>query len=175
VRRLPPLGRELTADDARFLERALELAEEASAAGQHPFGAVVVSVVGELLGEGHNTVLADLDPTAHGEIAAIRDAWRRAGSWGALRGGTLYSNCEPCLSCSFVTLQAGLRRVVFAAYGTDVPGFRPPLGGGMTVVAEWVNAQPDWEPLEVAGGVLRERAVATLQAFPWDERGQASA
>ena len=154
--------------DARFLERALELAEEASAAGQHPFGAVVVSARGELLGEGHNTVLADLDPTAHGEIAAIRDAWRRGGSWGALRGGTLYSNCEPCLSCSFVTLQAAIARVVFAAYGTDVPGFRPPLGGGITVVAEWVDAQPDWDPVEVVGGVMRERAVETLRAFPWD-------
>jgi tRNA(adenine34) deaminase len=167
VRRLPPLERELTERDTRFLERALGLAEEAVAAGQQPFGAVVVSAEGELLGEGRNTVLADLDPTAHGEVAAIRDAWRRAGVWEALRGGTLYSSCEPCLSCSFVTLQAGVRRVVFAAYGTDVPGFRPPLGGGITVVAEWVNAQPDWEPLEVVGGVLRERAVDTLRTYPW--------
>jgi tRNA(adenine34) deaminase len=151
--------------DARFLERALELAEEALAAGQHPFGAVVVSATGDVLGEGRNSVPADLDPTAHGEVAAIRDAWRRTGSWEALRGATLYSNCEPCLSCSFVTLQAGIERVVFAAYGTDVPGYRAPLGGGITVVAEWVNAQPDWEPLEVAGGVERERAVALLRRW----------
>jgi tRNA(Arg) A34 adenosine deaminase TadA len=148
--------------DARNLERALELAEAGLATGQHPFGAVMVSVDGELLGEGHNTVPADLDPTAHGEVVAMRDAWRRSGSWEALRGGTLYSSCEPCLSCSFVTLQAGIARVVFAAFGTDVPGYRAPLGGGITVVAEWVNAQPDWAPLEVVGGVERERAAETL-------------
>jgi tRNA(adenine34) deaminase len=147
--------------------RAFELAEQAAAAGQEPFGAVVVDRSGATIGEGHNTVRLDLDPTAHGEVAAIRDAWRRTGSWDALRDGTLYSSCEPCLSCSFVILQARLRRVVFAAYGTDVPGFRPPLGGGLTVVAEWVNTQPDWPPIEVVGGVLRERAAAQLRAFPW--------
>ena len=64
-------------------------------------------------------------------------------------------------------LQARIDRVVFAAYGTDVPGFRPPLGGGITVVAEWVNAQPGWPRLEVVGGLLRERAVGMLRAFPW--------
>jgi tRNA(adenine34) deaminase len=155
----------LTEPDERFLERALELAEEGLAAGQHPFGAVVVSAGGEVLGEGHNTVPADLDPTAHGEVVAIRDAWRRSGDWEALRGGTLYSSCEPCLSCSFVTLQAGIARVVFAAYGSDVPGYRAPLGGGITVVAEWVSAQPDWAPLEVVGGVERERAAELLRRW----------
>jgi tRNA(adenine34) deaminase len=173
--RVPPLGRELSERDARFVERALELAEQAAAAGQEPFGAVVLDRDGATIGEGHNTVRADLDPTAHGEIAAIRDAWRRTGSWDALRGGTLYSNCEPCLSCSFVILQAHFHRVVFAAYGTDLPGFRPPLGGGLTVVAEWVNAQPDWEPIEVVGGVLQERAVAQLRAFPWSEDAEPEA
>jgi tRNA(adenine34) deaminase len=148
--------------------RALELAEQAVAAGQVPFGAVVVDPGGEFVGEGHNTVRADLDPTAHGEIAAIRDAWRRAGSWQALAGGTLYTSCEPCLSCSFVIFQIGFARVVFAAHGTDVPGYRPLLGGDFSLVAEWVNAQPDWPPIEVVGGYLRERAVETLRAFPWD-------
>ena len=155
----------LSERDARFLERALELAEEGLAAGQQPFGAVVVSADGEPLGEGHNTVSGDLDPTAHGEVVAIRDAWRRSGDWDALRGATLYSSCEPCLSCSFVTLQARIARVVFAAYGSDVPGYRAPLGGGIMVVAEWVNAQPDWPPIEVEAGVLRERAAELLRRW----------
>ncbi len=149
------------------MERALELAEEAVAAGQHPFGAVVVAADGALLGEGRNSVPADRDPAAHGEIAAIRDAWRRAGSWSALRDATMYASCEPCLLCSFVIVEAAIGRVVFAAFGTDVPGFRPPLGGGLPVVAEWVNAQPDWQPIEVVGGFMRERAVETLRLFPW--------
>ena len=144
---------------------ALELAEEACEKGQDPFGAVVVDARGEQIGQGYNTARAELDPTAHGEIVAVRDAWRRSGSWNALAGGTMYSSCEACLSCSFVILQARLARVVFAAYDSDVPGYRPPLGGGLRLVAEWVNAQPDWDPIEVVGGVLREQAVATLQAW----------
>jgi hypothetical protein len=66
-----------------------------------------------------------------------------------------------------VIVRAALSRVVFAAYGTDLSGFRAPLGGGLTVVADWVNAQPDWPRLEVVGGVMRERAVETLRAYPW--------
>jgi len=78
-------------------------------------------------------------------LVAVRDAWRRSGSWNALAGGTMYSSCEACLSCSFVILQARLARVVVAAYDSDVPGYRPPFGGGLRLVAGWVNAQPDWE------------------------------
>jgi len=151
------------------MERALDLAEEAVARGQMPFGAVVVDQQGAVLGEGYNTVLADRDPTAHGEIAAIRDAWRRSGSHEALTGCTLYTSCEPCLSCSYVIVTHGLARVVFAAHGEDVPGYRPLLGGNFVLVAEWVHAQPDWLPIEVVGGVLRERAAAQLRDFPWSE------
>ena len=113
-------------DDAHFMELALSQAETAVGLGQTPFGAVVLDAAGRLIGEGHNRVRADLDPTAHGEIVAIRAAWRRVGAW-QLLGGTLYSSCEPCLLCSFVITQIGLRRVVFAARGTDVPFYTPCL------------------------------------------------
>jgi tRNA(Arg) A34 adenosine deaminase TadA len=48
--------------------------------GQTPFGAVVVDRDGRLIGQGHNTVRADLDPPTHGEMVAIRAAWRRVGT-----------------------------------------------------------------------------------------------
>ena len=147
---------------------ALELAEKALEEGQDPFGAVVVDARGEIIGQGYNAVRAERDPLAHGEAVALRDAWRRSGSWQALAGGTMYSNCEACLSCSFAILQARLARVVFAAYDSDVPGWAPPLGGGLRLVASWVNAQPDWPPLEVVGGVLREQAAATLRSWSED-------
>jgi Cytidine and deoxycytidylate deaminase zinc-binding region len=49
--------------------------------GQTPFGAVVLDAAGRLIGEGHNTVRADLDPAAHAEIVALRAAWREVGAW----------------------------------------------------------------------------------------------
>lgn len=151
------------------MTRALELAEAAVRRGQTPFGAVVVDRDGALVGEGHNTVRADRDPAAHGEIVAIRDAWRRLGAWQALRGATLYTSCEPCLLCSFVITQLGIGRVVFAARATDVPTYRSLLGADLSVAAAWVNAQPDWPPIEVVGDFMRDRARETLAAFPWTQ------
>lgn len=148
---------------------ALELAEAAVTREQTPFGAVVVDRAAQLVGEGHNTVRADRDPTAHGEIVAIRDAWRRLGTWERLAGGTLYTSCEPCLLCSFVITQAGLGRVVFAARGTDVPTYKPLLGADLAAAAVWVNAQSDWTPLEVVGDFMRARALETIAAFPWGQ------
>lgn len=162
-------AQEPEAKDSQFMELALKQAETAVSKGQTPFGAVLVDREGRLVGEGHNTVRADRDPAAHAEIAAIRDAWRRLGSWQALAGSTLYSSCEPCLLCSFVITQIRIGRVVFAARGTDVPTYKPLLGADLSKAAEWVNAQPDWAPLAVVGDFMRERALQTIAAFAWAE------
>ncbi len=151
------------------MELALRQAEAAVSRGQTPFGAVVVNRDGCLIGEGHNTVRADHDPTAHGEVVAIRDAWRRTGALQMLAGATLYTSCEPCLLCSYVITQIGISRVVFAARGTDVPTYKPLLGAGMAAAAAWVNAQADWPPLEVVGDFMRERALKIIAAFPWTQ------
>ena len=161
--------------DAHFMELALSEAEAAARVGQTPFGAVIVDREGRLVGQGHNRVRADLDPTAHGEIVAIRAAWRRLGAWEHLAGGTLYSSCEPCLLCSFVITQVGLRRVVFAARGTEVPTYKPLLGADLTEAAAWVNAQGDWTKLEVAGDFMRDRALKIIAAFPWAQARTRSA
>jgi tRNA(adenine34) deaminase len=154
--------------DGHFMRLALAQAEAAVQMGQTPFGAVVLDREGAMIGEGHSRVRADLDPTAHGEIVAIRAAWRRVGAWQMLAGGTLYSSCEPCLLCSFVITQVGFRRVVFAARGTDVPTYKPLLGADLVTAAAWVNAQADWQPLQVVGDFMRERALKIIGAFPWD-------
>ncbi len=161
--------------DARFMTLALRQAELAVSRGQTPFGAVLVDRDGRLIGEGHNAVRADLDPTAHGEIVAIRDAWRRVGAWPALAAGTLYTSCEPCLLCSYVITQVRLARVVFAARGLDVPGHRPLLGADLAGAAAWVNAQPAWPALEVVGDFMRERALEILAAFPWAQAASRAA
>jgi tRNA(adenine34) deaminase len=154
-------------DDGHFMVLALRQAEIALTKGQTPCGAVILDRDGQLIGEGHNTVRADQDPTAHGEVAAMRDAWRRVGDRQRLQGGTVYTTIEPCLLCTFVITQFGFRRVVFAARGTDVPTYKPLLGADLVEAAAWVNAQPDWAPLEVVGDVMRERSVELITAFPW--------
>jgi len=159
----------LEQQDVHFMDLALKQAITAVSKGQTPFGSVLLDQDGKLIGEGHNTVRADLDPAAHAEIVAIRNAWQRLGEWKMLAGGTLYSSCEPCIMCSFVITQVGITRVVFAARGTDIPTYKPLLGADLAAAAAWVNAQHDWAPLEVVGGFMRERALETISSFPWSE------
>jgi tRNA(Arg) A34 adenosine deaminase TadA len=94
------------------MQRAIELARQGMTAGDGgPFGAVIVRR-GEIVGEGWNRVLADGDPTAHGEITAIRDACRRLGTY-CLAGCDLYTTGEPCPMCLGAVYWARIERVYF--------------------------------------------------------------
>jgi len=104
----PPTNGERT-----FLGQAIELAVDNAAAGQLPFGAVVVHG-GGIVATGVNTTLRDDDPTAHAEVDAIRNACRNLGSL-ALPGATLVSSCEPCVLCHAAAATAGIARVIYAA------------------------------------------------------------
>lgn len=99
--------------DADWLDRAVALAVDNVAAGGGPFGAVVVHE-GRLVATGVNQVVRALDPTAHGEVVAIRSACRELGTF-TLAGATLYSSCELCPLCLAAALWARLDRVVYAA------------------------------------------------------------
>ena len=103
----------LAAVDAKWLARAVELATLNVANAGGPFGAVIVRD-GELIAEGQNRVTANLDPTAHAEVTAIRAACQAVGDF-SLAGMTLYTSCEPCPLCLSASLWARLDRVVFAA------------------------------------------------------------
>ncbi len=105
------------ATDARWLDRAIELAIENVANGGGPFGAVIVRD-DMLVAEGQNRVTANLDPTAHAEVVAIRAACQVEGSF-SLAGAVLYTSCEPCPLCLSAALWARVDRVVFAADRND--------------------------------------------------------
>ncbi len=102
-------------DEQTWLDRAVDLATANVARGGGPFGAVVVrdDVV---IGEGANRVTADLDPTAHAEVVAIRAACRRIESF-SLTGATVYASCQPCPLCLSAALWARVDAVVHAADG----------------------------------------------------------
>ncbi|MBS44015.1 MAG: tRNA-specific adenosine deaminase [Nocardioides sp.] len=103
--------------DDRWLARAVDLATANVAAGGGPFGALVVRD-GEEVSTGVNRVTRDLDPTAHAEVVAVREACRVLGDF-SLAGCTLYTSCEPCPLCVSASLWARLDRVVYAADRDD--------------------------------------------------------
>lgn len=85
-------------DSETFMRRAIDLARRGMRRGDGgPFGAVIVRD-GEVLGEGWNRVLETGDPTAHGEITAIRDACAKLGTHD-LGGSEIHTTGEPCPMC----------------------------------------------------------------------------
>ena len=81
----------------KFMLRAIELSVFSASKDGGPFGCVIVKD-GKILAEGSNKVTATNDPTAHGEIVAIREACRKLNTFNLL-GCELYSSCEPCPMC----------------------------------------------------------------------------
>jgi guanine deaminase len=102
----------------RHLRRALKLASDNARSGHGgPFGAVIAAG-DEIVAEGINRVTLDLDPTAHAEVSAIREACRKLGRF-SLQGCTLYSSCEPCPMCLGAIYWARLDALYFAATRED--------------------------------------------------------
>jgi len=98
----------------KFMQQALDLSAQAlRTPGTEPFGAVV-TLDGQVVGEGFNHSVANFDPTSHGEIEAIRDACRRLQRVD-LAGCDLYTSCEPCALCVAAMRIAGIRRLFYAA------------------------------------------------------------
>src|SRR5689334_13524398 len=98
------------------MREALRLAEEAGRSGEVPVGAVVV-VGSEIVGRGFNQPIASMDPTAHAEIVALREAARAVGNY-RLSGAALYVTIEPCLMCVGALVHARIGTLVF---GTPEP------------------------------------------------------
>lgn len=102
---------------AGYLARAVELATRNVRESGGPFGAIVVSADGRVF-TGVNRVTANLDPSAHAEVTAIRAACQGLGTFD-LSGAALYSSCEPCPMCLATALWARIDRVYFAADRDD--------------------------------------------------------
>ncbi len=101
-----------------FLRRAIALATENVVSGAGgPFGAVIVRD-GRIVGEGVNTVTAAHDPTAHGEVNAIRAAAKTLGSF-SLAGCQLYTSCEPCPMCLAAAYWARIDAIYYGASAAD--------------------------------------------------------
>lgn len=100
-----------------FLERAIALAIANVHDGGGPFGAVIVKD-GSILAEGVNRVTSALDPTAHAEIVAIREACHKLHDF-QLTGCTLYTSCEPCPMCLGAIYWARPEHVYYGCSAAD--------------------------------------------------------
>jgi tRNA(adenine34) deaminase len=129
--------------DETFMRQALEQARRALHLGEVPIGAVVVAE-GKVAGEGFNQPIRSVDPSAHAEIVALRQAARAAGNY-RLTGARLYVTLEPCLMC--------VGAIVNARIGTVVYGASEPKWGALGSILD-ARSLPLNHRIEVIGGVL---------------------
>jgi tRNA(adenine34) deaminase len=155
----------VTTDDPRWMAEALAAARDAGAAGEVPVGAVVVRD-GRLLARAGNAPIASVDPTAHAEVLALRQAADRGGNY-RLPGSTLYVTLEPCAMCVGAALQARVARLVF--------GCRDPKSGAAGSVVDLTDRAGLNHRIAVTQGVESASAAALLQAFFRQRRGRAGA
>ena len=94
-----------------FMKRAIELSIESVNNGGGPFGSVIVKD-NKIIAEGSNKVTSSSDPTAHGEIVAIRDACKELNTF-SLTGCELYSTCEPCPMCLSAIYWARIEKIYY--------------------------------------------------------------
>jgi tRNA(Arg) A34 adenosine deaminase TadA len=105
--------------DADLLRRAVALATAARDAGNHPYGSLLASAVGEVLLDTQNIEVTESDVTGHAEINLVRLASRAYGR-SKLAGTTLYASTEPCGVCSGASYWSGIGPVVSALAGSEL-------------------------------------------------------
>lgn len=141
------------------MRRAITLGRQGVKAGDGgPFGAVIVKD-GLIVGEGWNRVVSGKDPTAHGEMTAIRDASQRLGTFD-LSGCAIYTTGEPCPMCLGAIYWARIDRIFYgistddaASIGFDDRRFFAQM------------ARPSGERLIPATQLCRDQAFALAQDY----------
>ena len=141
--------------DELWMEEALRVAQRALKSGEVPVGAIVVHA-GKIVGRGWNRNLTDVDPTAHAEILALREAGARVGNH-RLGDCDLFVTIEPCAMCAGAMVHARLKRLV---YGAD-----DPKAGAVHSVLQVLNHPQLNHQMEVSRGVLAQRCADLLQSF----------
>jgi tRNA(Arg) A34 adenosine deaminase TadA len=137
------------------MRRAIDLAREAAQAGEVPVG-VVITRGDEILAETRNAMRGSIDPTAHAEIVAIREAALKLGQ-PRLDGCTIWVTLEPCAMCAAAMALARLDAVRFGA--------EDPKGGGVVHGARVFSQPTCHHRPDVLGAIGEEESAELLRRF----------
>jgi tRNA(adenine34) deaminase len=144
-----------TFTDEQWMRHALALALQADASNEVPVGAVIVRD-GTIIGEGFNQPISRLDPSAHAEILALRDAGQAVDNY-RLPGATMYVTVEPCTMCAGAVIHSRIARLVYAA--------SEPKAGAVCSHFQLFDQPQMNHKVEWLGGVLASDASSIVQAF----------
>lgn len=138
------------------MEEALTLAKQAGQDGDVPVGALVIAPDGHIVGRGWNTRETRHDPTGHAEIAALREAGEKLGTWN-LSGCTLVVTLEPCTMCAGAAVNSRVSTIAFGAW--------EPKSGACGSVRDVVRDARLGQPIEVVAGVMEQKVKEQLRTF----------
>ena len=141
--------------DEPFMDLALAEAKKAEGAGEVPVGAVIVAD-GVVIARGFNQPVSLNDPTAHAEIAVLREACRKVGNY-RLSNATMYCTVEPCMMCAGAMIHARLARLVF---GTP----DPKTGSAGSIYNVLTDPRLNHR-VEVASGIREDECAGLLRDF----------
>lgn len=138
----------------QFMREALNEAKLAERNQEVPIGAVITQS-GKIIARSHNKTIQNNDPTAHAEIAVIREAAKNLNNH-RLNHTALYITLEPCLMCYGAIIQARIPEVYFGAYDKRTGVFSQPNLSNLLSL----NHHPKWD-----GGILETECSNILQIF----------
>jgi tRNA(adenine34) deaminase len=145
----------MSTNDTDFMRTALNLAQQARALGEVPVGAIIVKD-NMIIGRGYNHPILAVDPTAHAEIIALRDAASYLNNY-RLTNCTLYVTLEPCIMCLGAIFHARINRLVYGA--TD-----PKTGACGSVINLPAETRLNHRT-QVIGGILANESSDLLRQF----------
>ncbi|MEJ6573675.1 MAG: tRNA adenosine(34) deaminase TadA [Actinomycetes bacterium] len=138
------------------MNKAVEIAKSALAAGDVPVGALVLNAEGKQVGTGFNRREIDNDPSAHAEIIALRQAAIANNSW-RLDGHTIVVTLEPCAMCAGAISQARIKTLVFGAWDAKA--------GAVGSVWDVLRDPRSLHQVEVISGVNESECAGLLSEF----------
>jgi tRNA(adenine34) deaminase len=138
-----------------LMRQALDEARRAEAAGEVPIGAVA-AIDGRIVGRGFNRPISAIDPTAHAEILALREAAAAVGNY-RLTEVDLYVTLEPCLMCVGALVLARVKTVVFGA--------REPKTGALFSSTRALDIPSLNHRFDIVEGVLEDECRTLVQGF----------
>lgn len=141
--------------DEFWMSHALTLAEKAAKAGEVPVGAVLVHQ-DQLIAQGYNQPITQLDPTAHAEVVVLREGAKKLGNY-RLPECTLYVTLEPCAMCAGAMVHARIQRLVYGA--------KDPRTGVVSTQLNLLDQSFLNHRVIHEGGVLSSACGAILSAF----------
>lgn len=139
-----------------YMNMALEEAAKALERGEVPIGAVIVENFGNIVARAGNETRARLDPSAHAEVLAIREACTVLKTE-RLVNCDMYVTLEPCAMCAALIANARIRRIYFAA--------SDPKSGGIQQGARIFDRKQTHHVPEIYSGIGEEKAAELLRIF----------